>query len=155
MVCRLYQQEITVESMHKARVHRKYFYTVLSAAGEHFGQIVTFYDKFHDLSGVTATLYDADGKVLKKVKKGDLEEANIGGLGMLMVDTKVKFYSFTSRNFPYTIGYEEDMVIDNLFMLPVQWLPQPSANVAVMSSSLIVHAPADFPLRYKEYALPA
>jgi hypothetical protein len=152
-VRRLESLEITIESTRKARIHRKWICTVLNPTGDRYSLIYTFYDKFHDLSGLTAAMYDADGKMIQKIKKSDLEDAPIGGMGMLEVDTRVKFYQFANRSYPYTISFEEDQVLNNLFVLPSQWAPQPAPDIAVVNSSLIIHAPADYPLRHKEYDL--
>jgi transglutaminase-like putative cysteine protease len=146
--------EITIESPRKIRVRRKWTNTILNNNGDAYSLIYTFYDKFHDLSKVTATLYDADGKPVKKIKKSDLEDALIGGMGMLEVDTRVKYYQFAHRSYPYTIDYEEEQVLNNGFVLPSQWYPQASPRMAVVSSSLVVHTPDGYNLRYKEYDCP-
>ena len=151
VVKRMDLTEIEIESPRKARMHRKYIYTILNPAGEAFGTVFTFYDKFHDLGNVSATLYDARGNVVRKLKKSELEDWNIDGLGILMMDTRVKYYRLSPRSYPYTISYEEEMTLDGLFGLEPQWLPQPTPAVSVVGSSLVVHAPADYPLQYKDY----
>src|ERR1700722_13188425 len=143
--------EIDIESPRKAHMHRKYIYTILNPAGESFGTVFTFYDKFHDLGPVSATLYDAGGNVLRKLKKSELEDWNIEGLGILMMDTRVKYYRLAPRSYPYTISYEEEMTLDGLFGLQPQWLPQPLPLMSVVGSSLVIRAPADYPLQYKDY----
>jgi hypothetical protein len=153
-VNRLELVEITIESPRKIRVHRKWIHTILNNNGDAYSLIATFYDKFHDLSRVTATLYDADGKVVKKIKKSDLEDALIGGMGMLEVDTRVKYYSFVHRNYPYTIEYDEEQVLSNGFVMPSGWYPQASPRMSVLNSGLVVHAPDGYNLRYKEYDCP-
>jgi len=154
VVKRLDQLEITIESVRKARVRRKWIATILNSNGDGYSMIHTFYDKFHDLSSVTAALYAADGKLVRKIKKGDLTDAPIGGMGMLAVDTRVKYYQFNNHVYPYTISFEEETIIDNLFMLPSQWYPQPAENTAVLHASLIVQAPAGYPLLFREQAMP-
>jgi len=154
VVKRMDLTEIEIESPRKAHMHRKYIYTILNPAGESFGTIFTFYDRFHDLGNVSATLYDAAGNVVRKLKKGELEDWNIEGLGILMMDTRVKYYRFASRSYPYTISYEEDKTLDGLFGLQPQWLPQSLPLVSVAEASLIVRAPSDYPLQYKGYHFP-
>src|ERR1700761_2644743 len=92
MVKRMDLTEIAIESPRKARLHRKYIYTILNHSGDAYSSISTWYDKFHDLDNVSAVLYDAQGHVVKKLKKNDLEDWNVEGAGMLMVDSRVKFY---------------------------------------------------------------
>jgi transglutaminase-like putative cysteine protease len=154
MVKRMDLTEIDIESPRKARVHHKYVYTILNPAGESFGTIVTFYDKFHDLGSVSATLYDATGNVVRKLKKSDLEDWNVEGLGMLMMDTRIKYYRLAPRRYPYTISFEEEMTLDGLFGLQPQWLPQSSPQVSVVSANLVIRAPSDYPLQYRDYHFP-
>ena len=154
MVKRMDFTEIDIESPRKARVHHKYVYTILNPAGESFGTIVTFYDKFHDLGSVSATLYDATGSVVRKLKKSDLEDWNVEGLGMLMMDTRIKYYRLAPRRYPYTISFEEEMTLDGLFGLQPQWLPQSSPQVSVVSANLVIRAPSDYPLQYRDYHFP-
>lgn len=154
MVKRMDLTEIEIESPRKARMHRKYVYTILNHNGDVFSHISTFYDKYHDLGNVTAVLYDATGRVVKKIKKSDLQDWNIDGMGILMMDSRVKTYQFGYHDYPYTIAFEQEMTLDGLFGLQPQWLPQPESFVSVVSSSLVIHAPADYPLQFRGYHLP-
>jgi hypothetical protein len=154
VVNRMDLTEIDIESPRKARMHHKYVYTILNPAGDGYGRILTFYDKFHDLGSVSATLYDDAGNVVRKLKKSELEDWNLDEMGMLMVDTRVKVYRFAVRKYPYTVSYEEDVTLNGLFGLPNQWQPQASPMMSVVSSSLVIRAPADYPLQYKDYHFP-
>jgi hypothetical protein len=154
MVKRMDVTEIEIESPRKARVHRHYVYTILNHYGDRFSNIYTFYDKYHDLESVNAVLYDAAGHVIKKVRKNDLQDWNIEGMGILMMDLRVKTYQFGYHVYPYTISYEEEINIDGLFGLMPQWVPQPENFVAVAGSSLVIHAPVDYPLEFRDYHLP-
>lgn len=154
MVKRMDLTEIDIESPRKARIHRKYLYTILNHNGDVFSLISTYYDKYHDLGNVTAVLYDAAGHVVKKIKKGDLQDWNIDGMGMLMMDSRVKTYQFGYHAYPYTVGFEEEITLNGLFGLQPQWVPQPEGFVSVVSSNLVIHAPADYPLQFREYHLP-
>jgi hypothetical protein len=150
---RLYDTEIEIESPRKARIHRKYLYTILNSTGDEYATIHTFYDKFNDLVSATGILYDAGGKVLKKIRKGEMEDWSTAGSGILMTDTRVKFYHFSCRSYPYSVSFEEETELKGLFVLP-EWCPQPSSGVAVENASLVVKTPAGFPLRYKQYHYP-
>jgi hypothetical protein len=67
-----------------------------------------------------------------------------------MTDSRVKLYHFSSRSYPYSVSFEEEVEQSGLFVLP-QWRPQASPSMAVESSRLVVRIPAGFPLRYKRY----
>ncbi|HEX3935410.1 MAG TPA: hypothetical protein VHW43_12070, partial [Puia sp.] len=57
MVKRVDITEIDIESPRKARMHRRYVYTILNHYGDVFSNISTFYDKYHDLESANAVLY--------------------------------------------------------------------------------------------------
>ena len=142
--------EIVIESPRKASIHRKYVYTILNSQGDEYATIRTFYDKFNDLINATGVLYDANGKVLKKIRKSEMEDWSTAGSGILMTDARVKYYHFYCRSYPYSISFEEERELTGLFVLP-EWRPQPSPGIAVENSSLVVSSPAGYPLRYKQY----
>ena len=155
MVKRLDETDIDIESPRKARVHHRYVYTILKPLGDQYSVVSAWYDKFHDLGSITATLYDSTGKVVKKVKKSDLEDWNIDGMGMLMMDIRLKRYRFGYHLYPYTIAVEEETDLNGLFSLPPQWTPQPSMVVSIVKSSMVIHLPPDYALQYHSYHLPA
>jgi transglutaminase-like putative cysteine protease len=150
VVERLDEMEIEIESPRKAKIHHKYVYTILNSSGDSYAIIHTFYDKFNELSDATGILYDAAGHVLKKVRKADMEDWSTEGSGILMTDSRVKSYRFSSHSYPYSVSFEEDKVLNGLFVLP-EWRPQYSPDMAVENSSLTVRIPSDYPLRYKSY----
>jgi len=154
MVKRMDVTQIDIESPKKARIHHKYVYTILNEKGENWSRVATFYDRYHDLVSATATLYDAAGKPLKKVKKSELEDWNIDGMGILMMDIRLKYYKFGYHVYPYSISFDEEMDLNGLFSLPPQWTPQPSPQVSVVNSRLVITTPVDYVLDYKSYHLP-
>jgi hypothetical protein len=150
VVERVDETEIAIESLRKAKIHRRVVYTILNSSGDQYATIHTYYDKFHDLVSATGILYDADGKELKKIRKSDMEDWSTAGSGILMTDSRVKLYHFSDRSYPYSVSFEEEVEQSGLFVLP-EWLPQASPSMAVESSRLVVRTPEGYPLRYKQY----
>ena len=153
MVVRSNQLEIDILSPRKAKMHRRHVYTILNSRGDNYANVYTFYDKFNDLVSATGILYDAQGRQIKKIKKGDMQDWNTDGSGILMTDMRVKVYSFGYRSYPYTVSYDEETEMNGLFMLP-EWQPQPARNVSVEQCSLVIRAPSGYPLRYRNYDYP-
>ena len=153
MVVRTNELEIEILSPRKAKMVHRYVYTILNSRGDGYANVHTFYDKFHDLISATGILYDRDGRQLKKIRKGDMQDWNIDGAGILMSDIRVKYYPFTCRSYPYTVSYEEEVEMNGLFMLP-EWQPQAARDISVENSSLVIKTPAGYPLRYRAYHYP-
>jgi hypothetical protein len=147
------ETDIEIESPRKAKLRYKRVFTILNPSGDAYAAVYTFYDKFHKLNNATATLYDAGGRELKKIRKGDMEDWSAEGSGTLMTDTRIKFYRFIDHSYPYTIAYEEETDLDGLFILP-QWLPQPAPALAVEDCRLVVKTPSTFAFLYKQYHCP-
>lgn len=68
-----------------------------------------------------------------------------------MTDNRVKQFNFYHRQYPYTVEFEDEQEYKGMFYLP-SWYPVESQKLAVQHSNLVVEAPADYQLRYKQYA---
>jgi len=140
---------IEIKSPGKARIYKKYAYTILNEDGEVYAMFVDSYDKFRDVNSVDGTLYDALGKELKSVKKKDMQDLSGNDESSLMVDTRYKKHDFYYRTYPFTVEYEEEAEMNGIFDLP-DWYPQRSSGVSVESAKLVVIAPKDYTFRYKD-----
>jgi transglutaminase-like putative cysteine protease len=153
MVVRKNEMEIEIISPRKAKMVHRYVLTILNSRGDIYAHVHTFYDKFHDVVSATGILYDGEGRQLKKIRKGDMQDWNTDGSGILMSDIRLKYYPFVCRSYPYTVSYEEETEMDGLFNLP-EWQPQAARDIAVENSSLVIKTPAGYPLRYRAYHYP-
>ena len=74
-------EEIVFEllSEGKARLYRKYAITVLNENGEKFASFVDYYHKFRSIRSIDGTLYDANGKKIRSLKKSEIEDHTGGG----------------------------------------------------------------------------
>lgn len=150
IVVRLDETTFELKSPGRASVHKHKVYTILSEAGRGFGGYVTDYDKFKDLNDVTGTLYDANGKELKHVKKKDFADESGSGEETLMTDTRYKYFNFGYGIYPYTVEFEEDYDLDGIRDIP-DWMPQEASGISVQSSRYTLMAPADYQVRYKAF----
>src|SRR5688572_25044279 len=53
---------------------RKWAITVLDAKGEEYSQLVEFYDQLASIKSIEGSLFDANGRRLKQLKKKDLTD---------------------------------------------------------------------------------
>lgn len=148
VVTRLDEKTIELKSPGKASVHEHHVFTIMSESGKAFGSYVADYDKFKSLNDVSGTLYDANGKEIKHVKKKDFADESGSGDETLMTDTRYKVFNFAYGIYPYTVEFVEDYDLDGILDLD-DWVPQPDFEVAVQESHCIVTSPSDYVLRYK------
>src|SRR4051812_41579744 len=69
-------EEIRFEviNVEKARYYRRVAYTILDEKGDDFADFVENYDKLESIESIEGRLFDAGGKKLKSLKKGDVQD---------------------------------------------------------------------------------
>ena len=133
----------------KGRLYQKYAITILEERGDMHSYFVAFYDKFHDIRSIDGTLYDASGKKIRSLKRGEIKDMTGGGDdGTMVDDNRYKFHNFFHKIYPYTVEYEVELTLNGTLFFP-DWKPQDGENYAVQKSSFTVVCPADYKLRYK------
>lgn len=145
--------KISIKSISDVSIFHKWAITILNEDGNKFAQYYRSYDKYHFKPSVTGTLYDANGKEIRSLKKRDLiDHAVIDGLS-LASDARVLKYNFEWSQYPYTVEFEEYQDMNQSFYFP-QWFPVEGADFAIEQSKFIVETPSDYKLRYKEINMP-
>lgn len=131
----------------EVNVVTRYVLTVLDEEGADATTLVRRYNKQTDVRSISGTLYDADGKQVKRLKQSDIKDLSVDGDGSLMTDTRYKVHRFYHNVYPYTVEYEVEERLYNTYHLR-SWMPQSKRDCTVESSRFIVITPADYKLRY-------
>lgn len=147
-VLRFEDSKILIHSPKSATYKHKYAITILKESGDEYTQYVNHYDKFDKLTDVVARLYDATGKLIKTVKKREMDDIAYEDRITLFRDARVKKYQFYNKSYPFTVEFEEEEEMDGLFQLPV-WDPVESENFSVQQSNFSVEVPAGYKIHYK------
>jgi hypothetical protein len=147
-VLRFEEAKIIIASPKSAIYKHKYAITVLRESGDNYAKYYNSYDKFDKLSEAVAKLYDASGKLIKTIKKREMEDVAYEDKIHLFSDARVKHCEFYNKTYPYTIEIEEEEDFDGIFHLPY-WRPVRSSNFSVQQSSLIVQTPGNYNIHYK------
>ena len=142
--------EITEKN--RARFFYKVAYTILNEQGDRWAYYSEGYDKLRSIESFDGTLFDANGRKIKSLKKSDIKDVS-GTDESLADDNRVKWHSFFYKVYPYTVEYETEVRYKGTMFLP-DWIPQEKPVMSVQSSILAVVAPADNPLRYKMFNYP-
>lgn len=139
---------IEIKSPGDAKVTTRHAYTILNEDAVSYGVFVGYYNKLHDIGSISGTLFDQNGKEIKSVKKKDLQDLSGNDESALMSDTRYKRHDFYYRSYPYTVEYEQEQSYNGMLDLP-DWYPQPARSISVENSRLIVIAPKDYAVRFK------
>lgn len=151
-VRRMEQVEFILKKPGEAVFKHKYALTILNAAGDRYSNLVVYYDKFNEIRDISGALYDASGKLLKKVKNKDIKDHSGVSDISLMDDNRLKEHDFYFKDYPYTVEYEVEVKMNGTMFYP-EWAPQPREHLAVQQSSYTFTCPEDYEFRFKPYQL--
>ncbi|WP_342088474.1 DUF3857 domain-containing transglutaminase family protein [Dyadobacter sp. OTU695] len=126
--------------------------TVFNEKGEErYGSTREWYDKFRKVTELSGTLYDASGKVVKRLRNSDIEDRGDGTAGDDITDNRVKTASFgkKSYSYPYTVEFVTEVRTRNMMFFP-NWTPAPAEGSAAEYSYFRIKTPAGLAFRYQE-----
>ncbi|MBC7652509.1 MAG: DUF3857 domain-containing protein [Deinococcales bacterium] len=152
-VKRFEELHVIVKDIDKAIIKHKYAITILNENGEDYAYYENSYSKLHTLSDISGKLFDADGKLLKTIKKKDIADLSASD-GDLISDARVKRFAFYQKNYPYTVEFEDEEELNGIYYL-ASWHPVANQQFAVQQSRFIVETPLDYQLRYKQLNYPS
>lgn len=146
-VVRLDNQQFEVKKRGKAvwRTHRAV--TIFNKAGRDEGIVGYVYDKFRKPKKLQAQIRDANGKVVRKLKKNELEDYSAISDYSLYDDHRVRVARLEHNTYPYTIEYWYEIEYDGYITWP-SWEPE-SMGYSVEFSRFEVQVPAHMNVRYR------
>jgi hypothetical protein len=139
-----------IENEGRFVMNQKYAITILNAAGDKHAAFEIWYDKLSKVREIKGSLYNAFGKKIKSVKKGDINDVSGTSSMNLADDNRVKLHNFNYQVYPYTIEYETSTSFEGLFYFP-PWIPVEAEYLSIQHSSLQVIADKSFDLRFKAF----
>jgi hypothetical protein len=149
-VVRLMEINFEVRSKKEAVGRKHFVITILNENGDRWSAFHDYYDKFREINSVEGFLYDANGKLLKKVKTKELQDLSAVSDISLMDDNRIKLHNFYYKIYPYTIEYDETFTFKTTYFFPT-WYPQLGEKVSIEKSSYTFICPLDYQFRYKAY----
>lgn len=122
--------------------------TILNPNGKSLGAIEVYYNKSRPVQAISGALYDADGKLIKKLKKSDFEDLNAAQDFSLFEDFRVKRLIPDGYSYPYTIEYQYTQKYKFTLYLP-DWTPLDDYGESIQRASLNISSPDEIPIRNK------
>lgn len=121
--------------------------TILDKRGDAYANFSEYGDKFREMKSFSATITDAYGKVIKKVKKGDLTISTISD-GLASDDYYI-YYKAQSPSYPFTVEYTYQLKFKNGIISYPRFAPCLGFEIALEKADSRIELPADINLRYK------
>ena len=108
--------------------------TILSKAGDGYAEFAEVYDRFSNLYGIKAALYDANGKKVKDYKSSDFKDESLISSYTIFQDDRIKTLTFSSTTYPYTIEYSYAQDFNGILTLP-SWRSLKGYHISTEKSS--------------------
>ena len=150
VVIRLDEQTLKINDLTDIRLVSHKVITVLDEAGADYAKLVVYYDQLIEIRSVSGALYDAGGKLVKRLKQSDMRDVSAVGGGSLMTDDRAKLHQFYHNVYPYTVEYETETRSNTTAIMP-RWQPQDNIFATVEKGRLTVIYPENYELRYSSY----
>src|SRR6185436_18532230 len=142
-----------IKNTRESYEHNHYVITILNENGDKWAQFNDYYDKLREIISVEGILYDANGKLLKRMKTKDMQDVSGVDEVSLMDDNRLKLHNFYYKVYPYTIEYEVVVRNKNTLFFPT-WMPQGGEKISVELSKITVIAAPEYKFRYKAFNYP-
>lgn len=124
--------------------------TILNESGLRYSMNPLYYNNSTKINKFEAALFDAHGKLIRKLKRSDLKDVSGQDGFSLFIDTRIQYYDFTPTSYPFTIHYYTELTTSTTINLPT-WQPVSSYNVGVENSNYTLVNHTSIPIRKKEY----
>lgn len=145
-VVRLDYMKFVIENPKSATLHVKYAVTVLNSTSKAHIQSVG-YDKHSKVTNLSAKVYDAFGKEVRKIKSKDFKDQSSISSFSIYEDDRVKVIELHHSSYPYTIEFEYKKTFKGLLSYPSSYLQ--SYGKSVENFEYIVETPNDLAIRFQ------
>ena len=136
MVYREDQMTISILSRSSALQRTYVVITILNPKAKKAATQYVAYSKLLKVNSISGAVYDAEGKLVKKLKNSDISDQSATN-SSLFSDDRVKIADLSHTSYPYTIEFEAELEYKFLFYFPA-WRVIPGENIAVQHSRLTV-----------------
>jgi hypothetical protein len=143
------EESVQVDGLDNAVYHINEVITILNRNGSDKADIEIEHDKSRSIKYVKGIIYNQFGKKTGKFSESDFEDANAWDGFSLFLDAKVKHYSPSVTEYPYTVAFEYELRLKQTLEFP-HWEPNPGIGTAVEKSIFTFSCKPGFNIRYKE-----
>lgn len=136
----------TIASRSKASIKVLEAITILNEKGSLYATRTVGYDKLEKITDFSATVYDAAGKQIKKLRTKDISDQSAYDGFSLYSDQRIKSATLAQANYPYTVEFEYEVEYKYLYSIPGAIIAGEKKSIQHTSYQLIY--PPEFAPRY-------
>ncbi|MBX9806778.1 MAG: DUF3857 domain-containing protein, partial [Flavobacteriaceae bacterium] len=149
-VMRLDQTDIVISSQRKMNIKTKRVVTVLNEKGQEAIDAYEYYDKKTTIESILATVFDAFGNEIKKIKRKDFKDQCATDGGTVFSENRYVYLDYTPTQYPFTIIYESEIETSTTAFIP-QWFALNDYQLSVEKSVLNVSYPEGLGFKKMEF----
>lgn len=140
---------ITVKN---GKLIQDYYYEIKinNRQGESFAEISIPHSNLFKVDKIEAHIEDAEGKIIKKLKKKDITERSLIAGFSLYEDNFLKEFTLLHNIYPYTIVYSYQ-VTEEEFLYIANWRPVIGSKVPTRNASLRISIPSNYKINYSNF----
>ncbi|HSN48878.1 MAG TPA: DUF3857 domain-containing protein [Flavobacterium sp.] len=132
------------------KIYKKRVITILNEKGQTSIDAQENYYKRRSVESIQATVFDAFGNEIKKIKRKDFRDQSSVSGGALFSDDRYIYLDYTPIQYPFTVVYESEMATSTTAFIP-QWFPLTDHFLSVEKSVLNVSYPANLGFKKMEF----
>jgi len=147
-VIRSKEIRLDIQSKSSSSFYLRQVITILNQQAKNYAYIKVGYDKLSTIKLLKATVYDASGKEIKKLKQSDInDQSEFDGFSLLS-DNRSKSADLRQVAYPYTVETEYEVQFKFLYSAPDFFL-YTDDEISIQQLNYSVNYPVDLKPRYK------
>lgn len=117
-VIREQSTDFEISTLDKSTMRFRRVITILNAQSKEYASIHVEYDKLIKVVDINASVYDANGILIKQIKQSDVRDQKSVDHSTLFDDNRVKWVDLAQSTYPYTVEYEWTIQFKSLYFIP-------------------------------------
>lgn len=138
-----------MESLSRATATEKYVITILKESALERSIFKEYYSKHTKIGDIEGTIYDADGKKVRRIKNDEIRDFSAISGFSLYDDSRRKLIDPKYNKYPFTVEYTYTRKYFTTYFIP-KWTVFEGFNTSVQKAHFSVTVAADYNFRYLE-----
>lgn len=133
----------------KSRLIKSVYYEIRinNRGGERYTKLSIPYSKTDKVTNIEGYIKDSKGKIVKKLKRSDIEERSSISDYSFYEDNFVKEFTLKHNSYPYTIVYSYK-IEQKEFLYISYWMPVINYKIPTLAATLTVTIPRNYKINY-------
>ncbi|ASB49849.1 DUF3857 domain-containing protein [Alkalitalea saponilacus] len=148
-VIRYFNHSVEITPRYQMNETIEWAVTIFNASGNYHMMPGGFYNNNSRIRKMQATVYDANGRQITRLRKRDIHDASVVTSSNSFTDHRIKYFDYSPGRYPYTIVFRMEYSGGNTAFIPI-WRPIQSSNQSVEKSSFQLNYPSEWKLTKSE-----